>query len=900
MTAEAASPPPAGWTGSWVCDALGVRVVPVAGGLVPDVRLLVGLALRRNPRRPHLLVSTVLGKHVPTDPRLVRSAARLLGLVVAELLGGPTAEAHLGPDADVAVLLRDALGGEPDAVAHLDDAVAALVAQVSTVRAAVLGYAETATGLSHEVAEVLGAPHLHSTRRHVAGSTTSAGFDEEHSHAAGHLLLPDEADLLAPGPLVLVDDELSTGRTARNTVRALHRLHPRTHYVVAALVDVRDESDRAATQALADELGARIDVASLSRGRVLLPDDASVRAQRLVAVHDRGEGHDPAPTGDPADMGAAGGVGGGGELIDGQLIDGELIDGQLIDGELVDLGAAGWPVGVRETARHGLRPGTGAGFDAAARAVAATVVHALRAARGDGVVTVTVLGDEELMAAPSRIACHLLHGLAGGPVEVRFSSTTRSPVVVVAEAGYAVRSALAFPSHDAPLVEPGDRYAYNVTADVTADVTAGLDATGLAARADVVVLVTDDSAVTPQLYEPGGLLARLVATAATTVLVRLPTDPPAPAVLRGPGFGSYAPADVGWLLEDLSHVELEAPVEQREAAIRAGTAHYAESLPVEYQPDEGYQRLFHASLEASAARVARAVGVVTELVLAERGHDVVLASLARAGTPVGVLVRRWAALRHGLDLPHYAMSIVRGRGVDEVALDLLRTRHGAPRVVFVDGWTGKGAIVKELRAAVAGYNAARGLVAGDGFDAALAVLADPGRCVEVYGTRDDFLIPSACLNSTVSGLVSRTVLNEAYLRPGGFHGAKFYAELAEKDVSQAFVDAVAARFDDVQEQVRHDLQQIRRSDRAPTFSGWRAVEAIGRAHGMGDINLVKPGVGETTRVLLRRVPWQVLVRPDRAAELEHVRLLAEARGVQVVEVPDLAYSCIGLIRPAGP
>ena len=60
----------------------------------------------------------------------------------------------------------------------------------------------------------------------------------------------------------------------------------------------------------------------------------------------------------------------------------------------------------------------------------------------------------------------------------------------------------------------------------------------------------------------------------------------------------------------------------------------------------------------------------------------------------------------------------------------------------------------------------------------LAVLADPGHCVRTFGTRDDFLIASACLNSTVSGLVSRTVLNPKFLGPGDFHGAKFYRELA--------------------------------------------------------------------------------------------------------------------------
>ena len=112
--------------------------------------------------------------------------------------------------------------------------------------------------------------------------------------------------------------------------------------------------------------------------------------------------------------------------------------------------------------------------------------------------------------------------------------------------------------------------------------------------------------------------------------------------LYGPAFGSYPAEDVAWLLKDLSHARLEAPTEQREAAIQAGRAHYAESLPVEYQPGPEYLRLFHEALEASAERLAYATGLVTELVLAERGPGAVLVSLARAGTPVGILMRRWA------------------------------------------------------------------------------------------------------------------------------------------------------------------------------------------------------------------------------------------------------------------
>jgi hypothetical protein len=290
-----------------------------------------------------------------------------------------------------------------------------------------------------------------------------------------------------------------------------------------------------------------------------------------------------------------------------------------------------------------------------------------------------------------------------------------------------------------------------------------------------------------------------------------------------------------------------------------------------------------------------AIGLVAELVL-ERTPAPVLVSLARAGTPVGLLMRRWFAARHGLDVPHYTISIVRGGGIDEVALDYILARHDPADVRFVDGWTGKGAIAKELNAAIAGY--ALSHPAAEGLDDELAVLADPGSCTSLYGTREDFLVPSACLNSTVSGLVSRTVLRADLIGPGMFHGAKFYAELAEQDVSGVFVDAISDRFASVAAQVEALLPAHRAADRSATWAGWAALREIADEFGIANLNLVKPGVGETTRVLLRRIPWQILIRPDRAADLQHVLVLAEARGVPVVERRDLPYTCVGLIKPA--
>jgi Phosphoribosyl transferase (PRTase)/PELOTA RNA binding domain len=349
--------------------------------------------------------------------------------------------------------------------------------------------------------------------------------------------------------------------------------------------------------------------------------------------------------------------------------------------------------------------------------------------------------------------------------------------------------------------------------------------------------------------------------------------------------GSYHPDDVTFLLKDLGEVAIERPTEEREELIQSGT-HYAEMLPVEYQPPPAYVELFEAALARSARRLAVAIGVVAELILDAKPQPV-LVSLARAGTPIGVLLRRWMWWRRGVEAPHYSVSIVRGRGIDQVAMRWLMRRHDPAALQFVDGWTGKGAIARELRAAVLPL----------GLDDTLAVLADPGRCAPVFGTREDFLIPSACLNSTVSGLVSRTVLNDRLIGAGDFHGAKMYRELAGADVSRRYVETVQEAFASAADEVAATWRQLAASDRSPTWEGWREVESVAAEFGIRDLNLVKPGVGETTRVLLRRVPDRILVSPDREPDLEHVLVLARERGVPVERREGLTFSCIGLIQP---
>ncbi|MER5836896.1 RNA-binding protein, partial [Streptomyces sp. NPDC002130] len=133
--------------------------------------------------------------------------------------------------------------------------------------------------------------------------------------------------------------------------------------------------------------------------------------------------------------------------------------------------------------------------------------------------------------------------------------------------------------------------------------------------------------------------------------------------------------------------------------------------------------------------------------------------------------------------------------------------------------------------------------------------------------------------------------------PHDFHGAKFYRELAATDVSVTFLDAVSARFPEVADAAGAQAKELLAADRSPTWEGWAAVERISEEYGIHDVNLVKPGVGETTRVMLRRVPWKVLARAGAGSDLDHVRLLAEQRGVPVTEVDGLPYTCVGLIHP---
>ena len=207
---------------------------------------LFRLAERLNTRRAFLFVSTVLGRHIPVDPKTHRSTLRELADKVSDrLLDGPVF---------------------------------------------VMGYAETAVGLGAGVFQELRGKHpgraigYQATTRFVPCSQQVwFRIEEPHSHASDHAILKPKKDVLKDGPgatLVLVDDETTTGTTFRNLAVTLHENG--AHFDRIVLATLTDWSEGAAADGVAGAL-PDIDVAAVAlfEGAWRWKQDRSKDALRL-------------------------------------------------------------------------------------------------------------------------------------------------------------------------------------------------------------------------------------------------------------------------------------------------------------------------------------------------------------------------------------------------------------------------------------------------------------------------------------------------------------------------------------------------------------------------------------------------------------------------------------------
>lgn len=349
---------------------------------------------------------------------------------------------------------------------------------------------------------------------------------------------------------------------------------------------------------------------------------------------------------------------------------------------------------------------------------------------------------------------------------------------------------------------------------------------------------------------------------------------------------SYSKEECVFVLQEIGDRIPEVDTLEKERLLQSGV-HYSEMLALEKVHKKEYLDFFYKCLEKSKEDIAYYTAILAEKLLQIRGKDMVLVSLARAGSPIGVLLKRYYKTKYNLDIPHYSISIVRGKGIDENALCYIIDKHNSTNLQFIDGWTGKGAITYELKDACEQFNKKYNV----NLDYSLGVISDPSYCSKLYGTREDILLPSACLNSTVSGLVSRTVHRDDIVLEYDYHGAKYYENFEKDDVSIIFVNEVSKLYKDIiVDVVDFDIKKETIKD-----IGMKETLKVKEDYNIDSIHKIKPSLGETTRVLLRRIPKLILIKDIKDSRFEHIIFLAKEKNVDIIEKKDMTYNCIGII-----
>jgi hypothetical protein len=349
--------------------------------------------------------------------------------------------------------------------------------------------------------------------------------------------------------------------------------------------------------------------------------------------------------------------------------------------------------------------------------------------------------------------------------------------------------------------------------------------------------------------------------------------------------GSYAPEDCEFLLQ-ITNIKPVSIIE-KERLLQRGDIHYSKMITAEDVPTQAYLDTFKTLVEEYSDRLAEEVKLLAKKLYQEKGEHITLVSLARAGTPIGVLITRALKAYYTKDVKHYSISIVRDRGIDSAALEhISNSGRASSSVIFVDGWTAKGVINRELKSAVADWNSKSDYHIGD----ELCVISDLSGNAEYIATTDDYAIPSGILNSTVSGLVSRTMMLDDV---EGYHQCVVYAHLAKHDLTNWFVDQIVSRFESVGVAVDNSTQAWRKS-RQESLSVF--LSQVIKEFNVDDINKIKPGVAEATRVMLRRVPRVLILKDVNNPDITHLKVLASEKGVQILEKPTMPFSAVAIIE----
>ncbi|WP_246016780.1 phosphoribosyltransferase family protein [Cohnella phaseoli] len=399
-----------------IIDGLEVEVTVSANPYGLELDQLFGMAARINKKRGFLFVSKVLGKHIPVIPALSLGAGAMLGCLYEE-------EVLKRPSALAAERLRGMFAGRREA----EEGYRKLMADKIRIDEPTLfiGFAETATALGHSMFDAFtgSVSFVHTTREEIEGLVPPIRFEEEHSHAVAHrCYVRDSSVFRNAARVVLVDDEMTTGKTSLNIIRELHEAYGHRDFAVASLLDWRSDADRDRYAELERELDIRIRCLALIEGSIKVNGNPLEEAAR-------GQGA-PEPQEDF-------------HLLRHDLSEMFEHAGQSSEeaGRSPQLHSY-----LLHTGRFGISVADGEALDRAVVEAAGLLAAHRTGSRA------LCLGTGEFMYVPMRIAERMGDG-------VYAQSTTRSPIHPLRRDGYAVTSAYRY---DSPDGEEVANFIYNV------------------------------------------------------------------------------------------------------------------------------------------------------------------------------------------------------------------------------------------------------------------------------------------------------------------------------------------------------------------------------------------------------------------------------------------------------
>lgn len=202
-----------------------------------------------NPKRNFLFISKVLGKHIEVKPSICKE----IGLKLARLIFDKEEKNYRNNE-----------------------------------KISVIGFAETATGLGMAVASYIkNCYYITTTRECITELKSIFKFEEEHSHATTHKCFPlDKDNLVNSEKIILVDDEITTGKSMINIIKELKKVTNAKNFIILSILDWRNEEYRKAYDELVNEENINLEVLSLISGDIKVKDTTTYIDTNDEAIND--------------------------------------------------------------------------------------------------------------------------------------------------------------------------------------------------------------------------------------------------------------------------------------------------------------------------------------------------------------------------------------------------------------------------------------------------------------------------------------------------------------------------------------------------------------------------------------------------------------------------------------